>query len=110
FRAPAVSVTLEPGSEEKLQRQLQDARVVCAAGMQEALVETTLVASGIVGAAVATDPVANAVPLRVIEHVEGFGAELETGALVYREVLEQPRVEVPAAGNIQEVTAGIAKG
>src|SRR5580698_4426885 len=95
--------------EEELQRQLQDARVVRAVRVQKTLAKTAGIARRIVGAAITTDRVVDAAPLRVIEHVEGFGAELEIGPLIQEEVLEQTRVHVPTPGIIHEVAAGISE-
>src|SRR5678816_3413118 len=50
------------------------------------------------------------VELRVVEDVEGFGAELDLHAVVHREVLEEREVEVHAARSVQDVAAGVAEG
>src|ERR1035438_7047598 len=78
--------------------------------MQKALAIAARIAGRVVGAAVATDSVIDAAPLRVIEHVEPFGTEFEVGALGHEKVLEQTHVEVPSQGNVHDVAAGVAEG
>lgn len=64
--------------------------------MKEALCETTGISRREVRTAVATDRVIHGVELRVVEHVERFGAELEIFTLRYVELLKQPHIEVQA--------------
>ena len=66
---------------------------------------------GIVAVAAGRTAIAGDVsPLRVIEHVEGFGAELKTHLLPDFEVLEQGPVEVEAIGIVQDVASSVAEG
>src|SRR3974377_1731226 len=48
----------------------------------------------------------DAVPVRMIENVESFGAELESDALVDRELLEQRQVPIVEAGVVDDVACG----
>src|SRR5262249_23504419 len=43
-------------------------------------------------------------PIRMVEDVEGFGAELESETFVHRDRLKQPHVPVPESGLIDQVT------
>jgi len=67
--------------EAELQSELQGAGTMSTVGTQECI---------------ASQSVIYAAPLRVIEDVEGLGAEFDQGPLCRPEVLEQSHVEIRA--------------
>src|ERR1019366_8425843 len=84
--------------EDKLRTQLQDATKVGAVHFEQsgsAGPNAAGVTGGIWGRCAGTGHRAGeAVPLRVVEDVESFGAELEGHALLDGEVLEHSHIEV----------------
>ena len=54
--------------------------------------------------------IVHARPLRVVKHVEGFGAKLDRFRLSNPKALEHAHVEVEAAGPSERITPRIAKG
>ena len=115
----------EPGSllmvsaklENKLQRQLQNSRIVCGSWPEQHAGQAGRIARRVVGTAVAdnraggvpcsgirtcrSSVAAQPVKFRVIEHVEGFRPEFKVLALSDREVFEQGHVEVRPPGIVQ---------
>jgi len=83
---------------------------MCGGGAEKyAVVSTESVAGGRIVAAAAIADV-QPLPLRVIEHVEGFGAELYGSSFaVERKMLEQAHVKLGARGIRQGVPPAIAK-
>src|SRR5581483_12473063 len=83
--------------ENELQPELQDARIMSPARVQEAVSrQAARVARRIVRSRETRRPVVDAGPLRVIEDVEAFRAKLEVAILGEEEALEQAHVEVRA--------------
>src|SRR5947209_11858053 len=102
----------EGGSlEEKAQAELHAARRVSARGMQEA--RAVRVSAGIAGVQRVPNGVGLAAilvaPLRVVEQVEDFPPEFETGVLADGEAFEGADVHVPAARQVQGVAPNVAK-
>src|SRR6266849_3818551 len=114
-------------SENKLQRQLQNARVMRSSGPEEATarqarritgreVWSAVAACGVGkggdGAIVCSRACVapNISKLSVIENVEGLRAEFKAHALLDGEVFEKRHVEVRLARVVQEISAGITKG
>ena len=88
--------------EDELRSQLQNTSVVGGGRGQECR-------SGAIGRAV-TGRVINRAPLRMVEDVECFGAELEVHVLVHREVLEKTHIEIGAVRQSENVATGVAIG
>ena len=84
---------------------------MCGGGAEKyAVVSTESVAGGCIVAGTTVADV-QPLPLRVIEHVEGFGAELYGSSFaVERKMLEQAHVKLGARGIGQDVPPAIAKG
>ena len=89
--------------EAELQGKLHDARVVRSGRAQE-----IVAAQRVLNTASAGDRASD--PLRVVEDVESFCAELKIKPLVQLEVLVQRHVEVPTSGIIQHVASGAPLG
>src|SRR5271157_3948506 len=88
--------------EQELQTKLQRTRAMCGARMPEIASVYVIVDAG------AADTASG--PLRVVEDVEGFGAELEACPFVDLKQFEQRHVKIGPARHIQEITPGISKG
>ena len=95
--------------ENKLRAELQNTRVVRTARVQEVVVEAAGIACRIVGPAVTRDVVIDPIPLRMVEDVEPFRAELKSPGFREREALKQSHVEIGARGIVQEVAARVAE-
>ena len=98
--------------EQELQAELEDAAQVCAGRLEEtgpAAGGAGSVARGIIGATVAADGAVHAIPLSVIENVEGLGAELKRIGLLDGEILVQRHVEIQAVRNVQRIASDVAE-
>src|SRR5579872_7450622 len=106
--------------KDKLQAQLQDARVVRRTGVQEvglANAGCARVSRAVVGVGTGTEATADATrttgnrcEVGVIEDVERLRTELQRYLFVNGEVLEQCHVEIGQVGVAQEVAVHIAEG
>jgi len=82
-------------SEQEFQPKLKGTGAMRATGMQE------------IGIG---EVVADSIPLRMVENIEGFRAELKARGLVEFEVFRKGHVEVSGTWDTQDVATGIAKG
>lgn len=111
--------------ENKLQRELHDARKVRATGTEVAATCATGIAGRVVGSAIASDFIGICSPagiigrrtriasqpgvFHVIEHVEGFRPEFKVLAFGHREMLDQCHIKIRAPRIAQDVSPGIAE-
>src|ERR1700687_4461531 len=91
--------------EDQFRSELQDARQWVRVNLKKARIPENFIR-------VASSRSATTIhgsPLRVVEHVEGFCAELEGQAFLNCKVLEQRHIEVRAAGIAEYVSADISE-